>query len=383
MAIFTKKETPRVDTSPIQTPSLSRWNQRSELKSFSIWLAFLFLLAFSMYYVSRPDPAELQRRAMKVMNDLRQLEEQKGSDAQSLNLLLTQLETEENRNFTRGIWQHLSHALFVACFLIIAVEVHTRRVARRDMQRHVDDVTRNVFQGVSQRLLGERISAELRSILREDFVKERAGYQITFEGTPDNDQERVIVRQESWYDVRNLTGERQDFPFRTSLLGFDKRKVMVNGRQEEFPYFVSVTIDDQDQPITQLQDSGKPDPLFLQKTVPFTREIVSVKIVTRMLFRLKDAIVLSSSHGMERSEITVSNGVAHLVGKCDAVVLHKHTERVRPRTSGQWEFDRALLPGQGWYVYWEPKETTPASQTQQLGDNNTVTHEEPPKTIKV
>jgi len=238
-------------------------------------------------------------------------------------------------------------------------------------------------------LLGERISDELRSILREDFVKERAGYQITFEGVPDDNKERVIVQQESWYDVRNLTAEGQDFLFRTSLLGFEKLKVTVNGQPEEFPHFVTVTIDDQDQPLAQLQDKTKPDPLYLQKTVPFTGHLISVKIVTRMLFRPKDSIVLSSTYGMERSEVTISNGVAHVVGKCDAVVLHKHTDKVKPRTSGQWEFDRALLPGQGWYVYWEAKEEAPRDKTatkapnDYLGDNDTVAHDEPPKTVKV
>jgi hypothetical protein len=393
MGIFNRKINPSRESHPTDSPSLSGWNQWSDVKSFSLWIVFLLLLAFSTYYLSRPDPAELQNRAMKVMNELRQLQEQKASDAQSLSLLLTQVEQEENRNFTRGIWQHLSHALFVACILILAVEVHTRRATRKDMQRHVDDVTRNVFQGVSQRLLGEGISSELKSILREDFVKQRAGYQLTFEGSPDGNSDWVIVRQESWYDVRNLTREPEDFPFRTSLLGYHKRKVTVNGKQMEFPCFVSVTIDDEDCPLTELQDAKNPDPFTLRKKIPFSKDLLSVKVVTRLLYRPKDSVVLSSTYGMEQSEVTVSNEAANLVGKCEAVVLHKHTEQVKPRTSGQWEFSRALLPGQGWYVYWEQKDTqTPSSQGQSSGgndqtvalsNNHTTAHSEPPTTTKV
>jgi len=387
MGMFNRKFNSAGDSHPSDGASLSEWNQWRDFKIFVLWIVFLLLLASWTYYLSRPDPADLQGRAMKVMNDLRQLQEQKASEAQSLSLLLTQLEQEENRNFWKGIEQHLSHALFVACILILAVEIHTRKAARKDMQRHVDDVTRNVFQGVSQRLLGERISSELRSILREDFVKERAGYQITFEGAPDGaTSDWVIVRQESWYEVRNLLRETQDFPFRTSLLGYDKQKVTVNGTQMELPCFVGVTIDDKDCPLTELQDSKNPDPFTLQKKIPFSKELLSVKVVARLLYRPKDSVVLSSSYGMEQSVVTVSNEAANLVGKCEAVVLHKHTEQVRPRTTGQWEFDRALLPGQGWYVYWDRKDTTPPSsegqssgsdQTVALRNNHTIAHNEP------
>jgi hypothetical protein len=388
--------------------SLSGSDSRSDFLSFAPWVVFLFLLACSTYYLSRPDPAELQDRAMRVMGDLKHLQEQK-ADAQALNLLLTQLEQEENRNFTRGIWQHVSHALFVACFLILAVEVHTRRVARKDMQRHIDNVTKNVFQGVSQRLLGEAISSELRSLLREDFVKAKAGYQLTFEGTPGGaDSDWVIVRQESWYDVRNLTREAEDFPFRTSLLGYHKRTVTVDGAQKIYPHFVSVTIDDKEWTAKDLKEAENPDSFTLQKKIPFTNEVLSVKVVARLLYRTKDSVVLSSAYGMEQSEITVSNEAANLVGKCEAVVLHKHTEQVKPRTSGRWEFNRALLPGQGWYVYWENRESghTPSNReghaedstrtetktpTLPLGDDHAITnrhddsgaHVEPPTTTTV
>src|ERR1700674_5848759 len=153
MGIFNRKTDWAKESHSGDGPSLSGWNQWRDFKNFSLWIVFLLLLAFSTYYFSRPDPAALRNRAMKVMNDFRQLQEEKASEAQALSLLLTELEQEESWNFRRGIGQHLSHALFVACILILAVEVHPRRATGKDMQRHVDDVTKNVFQGVSQRLL--------------------------------------------------------------------------------------------------------------------------------------------------------------------------------------------------------------------------------------
>jgi hypothetical protein len=147
-----------------------------------------------------------------------------------------------------------------------------------------------------------------------------------------------------------------------------------------------VTIDDKDCPLTELRDAKNPDPFTVQKKIPFSKDLLSVKVVARLLYRTKDSVVLSSTYGMEQSVVTVSNEAANLVGKCEAVVLHKHTEQVRPRTTGQWEFDRALLPGQGWYVYWDRKDAEPPSgqgqssstnQTVALGNNHAIAHNEP------
>lgn len=331
------------------SPSLSEWNDWSELKSLIPWMVILLLLALSTYYLSRPKPEDLQRRAEKMLSDIQ--ETQQNSGAHALSLVLTQLREEEQADFARGLWQHISHALFVACFLILAVEIHTRRVARRDMRDYVDEVTNNVFQGVSQRLLGEHISLELREILREDFVKESAGYQLTFEGTPDGDSEWVIVREESWYDVRNLTNEQLDFPFKTSICGHHKETRNVDGVPTQFPQFVSVAIDLAPQPLSDFQDPNHPE--VLKKNLPFQKNsLLSVKVISRLLYRTKDSVVFSSSIGMEKSEVTISNQVANLLGDFEVIVLHKQAGQVNPRTTGLWEFNRALLPGQGWYVSW-------------------------------
>ena len=162
----------------------------------------------------------------------------------------------------------------------------------------------------------------------------------------------------------------------------------VDGKQIDFPYFVSVTIDDKDCPLAELQDAKNPDPFTLEKKIPFSKDILSIKVVARLPYRTKDSVVLSSRYGMEQSEITVNNEAANLIGKCEAVVLHKHTEQVKPRTTGHWEFGRALLPGQGWYVYWETRD---APSGQSLGNdhtdtgsnNHTIAHNEPPSTVQV
>ena len=62
-----------------------------------------------------------------------------------------------------------------------------------------------------------------------------------------------------------------------------------------------------------------------------------------------------------------------IYGTTSAVVLHKRTEQVKPRNDGKWEFSRALLPGQGWYVYlgWsgeKMRRTREANQRRHLGE---------------
>jgi hypothetical protein len=151
-----------------------------------------------------------------------------------------------------------------------------------------------------------------------------------------------------------LTGKVVNFPFQTTLLGHHRKTAAVDGKTVEYPHFVSVDINDLDVPLAQLQD--KDEPLRLRGKIPLPKsmaELTPVKVTVRQLYRTKDSVVCSSGLAMEHSEITVSNQVANLVGTTEAVVLHKHTEQVRPRNDGKWEFARALLPGQGWYVYWE------------------------------
>ncbi len=197
------------------------------------------------------------------------------------------------------------------------------------------------------------------TFLKEDFVKAKAGYHITFEKPLDSIDNLpgdgwVSVKFQSWYDLRNLTGKLVNFPFVTTLLGDHRKTAVVDGKALEYPHFVSVEINDIEVPLTELQDEK--DPLTLRGPIPLPKsmaEVTPVKVTVRQLYRTKDSVVCSSTLAMEQSEITVSNQVADLVGTTEAVVLHKHTEQVKPRNDGKWEFSRALIPGQGWYVYWE------------------------------
>jgi hypothetical protein len=323
--------------------------QGDEFKAALPWLVVLFLAAFVMFYLSRPDSVELERRARTVVGEIKNVPEP------DIGLVLREFQAEENESVWRTICQHISHALFVACFLILAVEIRARRVARKDMNSHVDLVTKSVFEGISQRLLGESISTELRDILREDFVKQRAGYQLTFERMDDSST-WVIVKQETWFDVRNLTREVRKFPFSTSLLGYNRQTVNIDGKPVEFPHFVEAKFNDEEQDLNGLYDGKDPNHLSLRRLLDCpvdSDKPLKTKVIARVLYRSQDSVVFSSSYGMEESEVIVANQIARVVASCDAVVLHKHTEQVVPRSSGHWEFKRALLPGQGWYVYWE------------------------------
>ena len=359
----------------MKSETTDRTELSTQRESRGLIAAFVILLlgALVLYHLSRQDPAELQRRATKLLTDLRQAQE-KNPDLQTL-LVLNHLQEQESESYAKGMFQHVSLALFVSCFLIVGVEIHSRRAARRDMQRHFHEVTKNVFEGVAQRLLGETMTSELKAILLEDFVKARAGYHITFERAPDDKiSDWIIVRLESWYDVRNLTGEPADFPFVTSILGYHKEKVVVDGKQVEFPYFVGVEINGKNVPVSTLQDSR--DPFMLKKKILLPKDmsvLTSFKVVTRLLYRTKDSMVFSSSYAMESSEIAISNQVADSIGKCEAVALHKHTEQVTPRTEGKWEFSRALLPGQGWYVCWDRSSTNERRAAQRVAGADKVT----------
>lgn len=335
----------------------SETRREPEFWGITVPVVILLLLALLTYLGSRKGPSEIQQRATEMLNHLHE-DQAKGVSPSDIEAIVIQnLEAEEKATFWRKFLEHVSDALFVACFLILAVEIHNRRTERRDRQKELQEITKNVFEGLSHRLLGEGITSELSGIFREDFVKARAGYHITFEGPPDGPgNDWVIVRLESWYEIRNLTGEPAEFPFLSSLLGYNKEQVNVDGKPLQFPHFVAVEFDGKGVPLTEFASDPKSPGSTLNKKFPLPNNTsikTPFKVVTRLLYKTKDSMVFSSSYVMETSEVTLSNQAPDPVANVEAVVLHKHTEQVTPRTAGKWEFERALLPGQGWFVCWQ------------------------------
>ena len=65
--------------------------------------------------------------------------------------------------------------------LLLTIEVHTRRLARKDLQTQIQAVTEKTWEGVGRRLLGTKIAEEIDLILKLGAAKEDCRYVFTFE----------------------------------------------------------------------------------------------------------------------------------------------------------------------------------------------------------
>ena len=333
-----------------------RGEKDGESKTAAVILMIIFLIAMLTYYLSRQDPVQLQDKARTRAAELRALQQRGADDLGIERTLMVYMVQDERQSFFVEALKHVSLALFVSCILIVAVDTHTRRAARRDLQRHLQQVTENVFAGVAQRLLGSKTATELASILRQDFAKDNCGYQFTFLPLSEAKlPDRVVALFETWYSLRNLSNSPAEFPFEVSLIGQEKGEVTINGDRVELPHFVSVKIAGKEIAGNQFRKEGEPlrvkQRVFLSED-PEAR--VQVYAAVRLLYRTRGAEVLFSDVVMEGSSIVVVNQAPQLIDKCEASVLHPAYAEVTSPATGRWEFARPLLPGQGWYVTWEP-----------------------------
>ncbi len=319
----------------------------------------LLLVATVLYYLSRQAPLQLKDKARTRAVELRKLQDLKSEDWAIERTLMAYMVEDEQQSFFVEIAKHVSLALFVSCILIIAVEVHARRVERRELRRYLQQVTENVFAGVSQRLLGTKTTTELTSILRQDFAKDKCGYQITFQPPPDgNPPDRVVALFETWYSVRNLSNSPAEFPFEVNLIGQEKGEIILHEEKVELPDFITVKIAGKEVPPDELKDAKKS--LRIEKRIFLSDDSearVDVYVAARLLYRTRSTEIMYSDTVMEGSSVVVINEAPNLIGRCEASVLHPAFKEVSNPARGRWEFQRPLLPGQGWYVNWEPPDS--------------------------
>jgi len=323
-------------------------------------VAFIFLLISIVCY-ALSEPAILNSRTDNDAQDLIpqvKVEVQKGNDVQLNDLLIAYTAQHDRKTFLRGAIRHVSLAFFVAGLLILFVDSQAKRTARQDLKRHLKQVTENVFVGVADRLIGGETTNEIASVLREDFAKENCGFQITLSSTPEGEtSDRVVTLIENWYSIRNLGGRRIIYPFEVDIRGYAPGKARIGGQEVSLPEFTRIKINQQEIP---LKDIVTPEtPFRIEREVPLPEDPntrVEIFFALRLLCRTRHTEVFYSDHVVEKSSMNVINQVPTIVGRCTASVLHPAHKEVRNPAKNRWEFQRSLLPGQGWYVEWEPAE---------------------------
>jgi hypothetical protein len=306
-----------------------------------LMLIVVFLLAVVSYLGARWDAATVHSKELSFVTELKQSNRSTEELATSLQV---ELEALNQREYGVEFLHHLSLAFIISFITILAVEFHTRRQLRRDLDSHLEAVKMNVWEALGKRLLGSRIAVELEAIMKEDAAKEDSSYVITFkppsDGVPDD---RIVVLIENSYKLRNLTG----------VSGRTHRIFSSISNYEQigpYPRFTSFRINEESQPNQNAVESDNFRTLSKVVSLPEDGEAsIAVVVGMEIVYKTRDSESFVTAVPVEGLRVTVVNQVP---GKVGPVTVDISSGIAEHPTDVSWVFNRAMLPGQGFSLNW-------------------------------
>ncbi len=266
-----------------------------------LMLFVVLLLGIIFYMAGTRTDLRIHARELALVAEIKSAGvQQRDIDAAGVRLQL-ELEAINQQSYRAGMLHHLSLAFFISFITIIAVEFHTRKLMRKDLQTHLEEVKQNVWQALGKRLLGEQIATELEAIMKEDAAKEDSSYVITFcppcDGVPND---RVIVRVENAYKLRNLTGVAgRTHQIRTSISNYERIGV--------FPRFTEFKVDNRDCLADSVQED-QPGAVRKQVGLPETDDgRISVVLGMEIAYKLRDAETFVTEIPVEGLHVIIVN----------------------------------------------------------------------------
>jgi hypothetical protein len=319
---------------------------RQEYGGLALILLIAALTASVLYYVALSKERNQHKRELSLISQI-QGSKEKPED------LVSSIEGEVQRmhedQYWIGILHHVSTALIISFVIILAVELHTRRLSRKDFDEHMEAVKQNVWNALGKRLLGNLIATELEAIMKETASKENCVYVLTFQKPPAGVRaDRILVTIECSYSLRRLSDMRDKlskFPFTCNISGSDK-----DGVYPRYTRFKNGPSDEKE----PAGDHDNPAILKREIQLPATSEgRVEVMLGMELLYQFRDSESFITEVPIEGLSVFLVNLVPDIISEPTVVMLHRCDELKHP-TAQTWTFEKALLPGQGFAVSWNP-----------------------------
>jgi hypothetical protein len=268
----------------------------------------------------------------------------------------------ERHAFWAALLQHLASALLISVILIMVVEVHSRELTRRDFQQHVQRVAVSVWEAVADRLLGEQIANQIDLVLQQNVAKGTCLYTITFcRPYPELPNDFVVLRLGNSYRPRNLTDQPQKHSIGVSFIGVEKTTCRHGGKEIQLPRVTKLTIDDgaptgPREIAPEVTEEGSR--VHTEVLLPNRDTQPMVYLELELSKRTTGSEVCTTRTPIEGVDILVINQIPELVGKIGIQVFHPSFKQLCKRSDGAWTFDQALLPGQGFEIFWSKPSAT-------------------------
>ena len=336
-------------------PLLPRW---------PVEIVVIVVLALGLgilsYNLSERNAVDLQDVGTRLATQVQELRMRGGNDADLSRLFIGTAVNLSRESYASGLLQHISLALFVSVVLILGVDLHTRRVSRKEFEAYRAIVTQDVWQAVGKRLLGSQIAKQIDQLLRVTVAKERCVYRIrlglAYEEVPEG---RVVVRVESRYALRNLTGGRTEYPVGVSFVSCVGMagSVRSGGQQVDLPRLLALEVDGKD---VMKAASFEGEKREFHSKVEFGQagERKEVYLSIEAIYRATDWETFISETPIENLEVFVINEQPALLEVLDLEVFHPSQASLKKQFEGSWRFEEALFPGQGFSVRWQARRGT-------------------------
>ncbi len=231
---------------------------------------------------------------------------------------------------------HVAVAFLVALIVIVALEYNAHQQTHREVMDFVALVAEQGFQALF-RGLPDSLFAELSALMRSEVVRVDCRYVITFkEGDPKLGPNHALLRRETAFIARNISDHESEYSLDSSNLSETKingETVVLGAKQLE------------------LRESGPA--MFSHSVLLPPNGSASIYLSGEENVSL-GAGRFSFVLGTPTVGITIfiRNECPKLLTDLRVLMIHGSRMELRQDKQGMYRFDRAILPGNGFEVFW-------------------------------
>lgn len=263
---------------------------------------------------------------------------------------------------------HVGIAFLVAGVLLITLEFRAKRVLHREVLGFLDEVARNVYKALLERIVPEEVFNEMNEILRTEVIRRDCEYWITFmKPRSDMPPGYFVIRRTLTFTVENQLNKSTVFPIRSVYSGSEKLTSDAwRGRQFH----------------TRLEINGSPvrieegKNLFMRDGKPVLEHPIrlgprgSGTDSAEVLLLGEEPCFVAAGHNSYTQgtpvigiKVTIFNEHPEAITAPSVQMNHPAREQTKHVAAlSRYHLERAFLPGQGFEIGWETTEGRPAAQ---------------------
>jgi hypothetical protein len=335
------------------------WKFYGALCGFSI---LLFIAAFILYLVTFQDPMLESREVSRILKTLDGLYVHQAENDEKRTVIMNELIHERQLDFSRVMSERAAEALILAGVMIIIVEGLTHYDASKRAQQDKEEISRNVWNAIFDRLVPEEIGAEIQRILKSDICRINPRYVVTLAHNPYSDlpSDHIIVKRELSYRLHNLTGGETQYPITIRVLSHAGEFTLAdpNGAAINLPRITAVRIGKEEISLTASQRVFFSEVKMLPR-MDTDEDAWEIYSEVEEVYTTNDRALYVLTAPCYELELQVLNQIPHLVKlQTENTYLTIDRDRLKKIAPDRWRAQGGILSGTALSLSWEPAAKT-------------------------